>query len=36
MIMSDEKEVQYYAAQVNAWFSTKLERDKSSVRYLTY
>ncbi len=27
--MSDEKEVEYYAAKVNAWFNTKLERDKS-------
>jgi hypothetical protein len=27
--MSDEKEVAYYTAKVNAWFNTKLERDKS-------
>ncbi|MER0214745.1 MAG: hypothetical protein DU481_00820 [Nitrosomonas sp.] len=27
--MSDEKEVAYYAAKVNAWFNTKLEYDKS-------
>lgn len=27
--MSDEKEVEYYAAKANAWFNTKLEYDKS-------
>ncbi len=27
--MSDEKEVQFYAAKANAWFNTKLEYDKS-------
>lgn len=27
--MSDEKEVAYYSAKVNAWFNTKLEYDKS-------
>ena len=27
--MSDEKEVAYYTAKVNAWFNTKFERDKS-------
>jgi hypothetical protein len=27
--MSDDKEVEYYAAQANAWFNTKLEYDKS-------
>jgi hypothetical protein len=26
---SDPKEVEYYAAQVNAWFNTKFEHDKS-------
>lgn len=25
----DQKEIEYYAANVNAWFNTKLERDKS-------
>ena len=27
--MSDEKEVEFYAAKANAWFNTKLEYDKS-------
>lgn len=27
--MSDDKEVAYYSAKVNAWFNTKLEYDKS-------
>jgi len=27
--MSDEMEVEYYAAKANAWFNTKLEYDKS-------
>jgi hypothetical protein len=27
--MTDEKEVEYYAAKANAWFNTKLEYDKS-------
>jgi hypothetical protein len=25
----DQKEVEYYAAQVNAWLNTKFEHDKS-------
>ena len=28
MDMQDEKEVEYYAATVNAWYTTKLEKDK--------
>ena len=27
--MSDEKDVEFYAASANAWFNTKLEYDKS-------
>lgn len=27
--MSDQKEVEYYAAKVNAWFNSRIEYDKS-------
>jgi hypothetical protein len=30
-----EKEVQYYAAKANAWFATKLERDKTLISLST-